>query len=75
MTYERAEEMTKTHTCDFSDSVEDLQFLWIESTNIIVTVSVEDRSTERSPFLNSMRCILLYLCLFWPSGLLQNKVI
>lgn len=36
-----------SHTCDFSDSVEDLQFLWIKSTDIIVTVSVEDRKVQK----------------------------
>ncbi len=48
MTYREGRRNDKdTHTCDFSDSVEDLQFLWIESTNIIVTVSVEDRKYRK----------------------------
>lgn len=34
-----------THTCDLSDSVENLQFLWIKSTNIFVTVTVDERET------------------------------
>lgn len=38
---------TETLTCYFSDSVEDLQFLWIESTDIIVTVSVEERKVQK----------------------------
>lgn len=61
---------TETHTCDLSDSVEDLQFLWIESTYIIVTVSVEERKVQKGHQQNVMHIATIFVS----SGLLQNKL-